>query len=143
MPGDFLDSNVLLYLFSQEDATKKAAVAVVGDALRQRSGQISFQVVQEVLNGIFRLPAQPVSAEDARLFLRETLVPLWTVDPSQTLYERALVVHERYRYAFHDALIIAAALESGCTRLLSEDFQDGQRIEGVTIENPFRGLPAR
>jgi predicted nucleic acid-binding protein len=43
-----------------------------------------------------------------------------------------------YRYRFYDSLIIAAALASGCIRLLSEDLQDGQRIEGLTIENPFR-----
>jgi hypothetical protein len=35
------------------------------------------------------------------------------------------------------ALSIAAALTSGCTRLLSEDLQHGQRIEGLRIENPF------
>jgi len=42
-----------------------------------------------------------------------------------------------YRYGFYDSLIIAAALEAGCTRLLTEDMQDGQRIETLTIENPF------
>jgi predicted nucleic acid-binding protein len=35
-------------------------------------------------------------------------------------------------------LIIAAALESGCTRLYSEDLQHGQQIEGLIIENPFK-----
>jgi len=30
------------------------------------------------------------------------------------------------------------ALEAGCTRLWSEDLQHGQRIERLTIENPFR-----
>lgn len=34
-------------------------------------------------------------------------------------------------------LIVAAALEAGCTRLLSEDLRDGQRIERLTIEDPF------
>ena len=35
-------------------------------------------------------------------------------------------------------VIIAAALESGCARLLSEDLQNGQVIDNVlTIENPF------
>jgi predicted nucleic acid-binding protein len=33
---------------------------------------------------------------------------------------------------------VAAALEAGCTRLLSEDLQHGQRIEGLRIENPFK-----
>jgi predicted nucleic acid-binding protein len=33
--------------------------------------------------------------------------------------------------------IIAAALEASCSRLYSEDLQHGQRIERLTIENPF------
>ncbi len=31
-----------------------------------------------------------------------------------------------------------AALEAGCKRLLTEDMQDGQRIDGLLIENPFK-----
>ena len=34
------------------------------------------------------------------------------------------------------SLIVAAALEAGCDRLMSEDFQHGQRIEGLTFQNP-------
>jgi predicted nucleic acid-binding protein len=33
-------------------------------------------------------------------------------------------------------LILAAALEAGCTVLYSEDMQDGQQIESLTIRNP-------
>jgi len=32
---------------------------------------------------------------------------------------------------------VAAALEGGCARLPSEDLQHGQRINSLTIENPF------
>ena len=58
--------------------------------------------------------------------------------PSQGLYHRALDIQARYRYGFYDALIIAAALDAGCTRLYSEDLQHGQRIDGLIIENPFK-----
>jgi predicted nucleic acid-binding protein len=58
--------------------------------------------------------------------------------PTQRLYEQALDIQSRYQYSFYDSLIIAAALDGGCTRLLSEDLQHGQRIESLTIENPFR-----
>ena len=47
---------------------------------------------------------------------------------------------ERYRFSFYDALIVAAALESGCTTLFSEDLQDGQVIDQtLTVRNPFQG----
>lgn len=43
------------------------------------------------------------------------------------------------RYGFHvyDAMIVAAALIAKARTLYSEDLQDGQRIEGVVIRNPF------
>jgi predicted nucleic acid-binding protein len=34
--------------------------------------------------------------------------------------------------------IVAAALLAGCTRLLTEDLQHGQRIDSLTIRDPFR-----
>jgi len=58
---------------------------------------------------------------------------------STHFYHRGLDIQGRYRYSFDDSLIVAAALEVGCTRLFSEDLQDGQLIETLTIENPFLG----
>jgi predicted nucleic acid-binding protein len=60
--------------------------------------------------------------------------------PSRGLYEQALNIQGRYGYGFYDSLIIAAALEAACSRLISEDFQDGQRIEGLRIVNPFASV---
>jgi len=37
----------------------------------------------------------------------------------------------------YDGLILAAAVEAGCSKLLTEDLQHGQVVEGVRIENPF------
>ncbi len=39
--------------------------------------------------------------------------------------------------SFWDSLIIAAALDSGCTTLYSEDMQNGLKIDFLTIVNPF------
>ena len=45
---------------------------------------------------------------------------------------------EKHGYNFYDALVVAAALESRCSVLYSEDFQDRQVIERrVTVRNPF------
>jgi predicted nucleic acid-binding protein len=45
-------------------------------------------------------------------------------------------------FAFHDALIVAAALEGGCDTLLSEDMQHGRALGDLTIVNPFAGEAA-
>jgi predicted nucleic acid-binding protein len=40
-------------------------------------------------------------------------------------------------FSFWDALILEAALRGGADRLLTEDLQHGQEIEGLRIDNPF------
>ena len=138
MSGEFIDSNVFVYLFDETDERKRgAAERIVESALQTQGAIISYQVVQETLNVVTRKLPAPMTAEGAKLFMERVLVPLWRVSPSSTLYDRALEVQHRYRYGFYDSLIVAAALDAGCTRLYSEDLQDGQRIEGLTIENPF------
>jgi predicted nucleic acid-binding protein len=140
MSADFLDSNVFIYALDVSNPTKRAtARGLVQYALQTGEGQISFQVIQETLNVITRKFQSTVTPNDARQFLDDALVPLWRVTPTQGLYVRALDIQARYQYSFYDAMIIAAALSCGCTRLLSEDLQHGQRIEGLTIENPFAG----
>jgi predicted nucleic acid-binding protein len=42
-----------------------------------------------------------------------------------------------YRMAFWDAMLWATVRRAGVRLLVSEDFQDGQTIEGVRIVNPF------
>ncbi len=136
---DFLDSNVFVYAVDNTSPAKQAvALRLLKQAHTHQSAVISFQVVQETLHVLrrkFRVVANPHDTHD---FLRHVLAPLWRIQPSVALYARALDVQERYQFSFDDALIVAAALEAGCPRLLSEDLQDGQQIEGLTIENPFR-----
>jgi predicted nucleic acid-binding protein len=138
MSGEFIDSNVFVYLFDETDDRKReAAEQIVDSALQNHNASISFQVVQETLNVLTHKLPTPMTVEGAKDFLQQVLVPLWRVSPSRALYDRALDLQARYRYGFYDSLIIAAALDAGCTRLYSEDLQDGQRIEGLTIKNPF------
>ena len=132
----FLDTNVFVYLFDETDPDKRRfAEALVHRSLENGSGCISYQVVQETLNVVTRkLGARPQSA---RLLLDDVLAPLWLVNPTPTLYARGLGVHAQFGFGFYDSLIVAAALEAGCTRLYSEDLQHGQQVEHLTIQNPF------
>lgn len=138
MSGDFIDSNIFLYLFDEMDLQKRrVARDLVEVALATRSASISFQVVQETLSVMTTKLTPRATSDEARHFLEGVLVPLWHVMPSGELYQRAMDIQSRYRYSFYDSLIIAAALAAGCTRLVSEDLKHGQRIEGLSIENPF------
>jgi predicted nucleic acid-binding protein len=137
MPGgDFLDANVILYAFDDDLVKRAIAEDILQDA-EAANTCISFQVVQDVLNALSRR-SDASKTESATLPLFEAVLrPLWRVYPTEDLYRRALSLRQRYQYTYYDSLIIAAALESGCDRLLSEDMQHGQRIEGLVIENPF------
>jgi len=135
----FLDSNIFVYAFQSADLRKQqVADKLVAEALAEQTALISFQVVQETLNVLTRKLSPPMSAFDALSYLEQTLQPLWQVQPSAELYRTGLRLQTRYGFSFYDSLIIAAALSAGCSRLLSEDLQHGQRIEGLVIENPFR-----
>jgi predicted nucleic acid-binding protein len=56
-------------------------------------------------------------------------------------HELAVDISRRYRFHIYDSLIVAAAIEARCARLLTEDLQHGQVVEGLRIENPFRRPP--
>ena len=139
MPAEFfLDTNIFVYTFDRRAPEKQArARDLVERALRTGEGTVSFQVVQEFLNVALRKFERPLSNEEALRYLRDVLDPLCSVFPSISLYEAALSLHRRWRFSFYDSLIVAAALESNCKVLYSEDLQDGQEIESLTVVNPF------
>lgn len=137
--ADFLDTNILVYSVDAASPTKRdVAKRIVADALLQSSAVISFQVVQEALQALTRKVRVVAHGGDVGEFLDNVLVPLWRVQPSLALYQRALHIQAKHGLAFYDSAVVAAALEAGCRRLLSEDMQHGQKIEGLRIENPFR-----
>lgn len=135
----FIDTNIFVYHLDGSD-TRKQAIAdrLIRDALATGKACISYQVVQECLNTVLRKAQVGLNTEQARLYMEAVLLPLMQGAATAVLYHRALDVQLRYRFSFYDSLIVAAALTAGCTRLLSEDLQDGQRIESLVIENPFR-----
>lgn len=139
MSVDFLDTNVFIYALDETDARKHAiAERVIRAAVQTPQAAISFQVVQETLNVLVSKLRKRYTPEAARSYLDCVLVPLWRVYPSTALYSHALDLQDRYHFSFYDSLIVAAALEARCTRLLTEDLQHGQRIETLSVENPFK-----
>src|SRR5215211_5556725 len=141
MSGDFIDSNVFIYLFDETDGRKRdIADKIVESALQAHNASISFQVVQELLNVVTRKLPTTMTAEDTGRFLERVLGPLWNASPSLALYRRALGVQASYRYSFYDSLIIASAFDAGCTRRESFDRLPVLQVLTVEIENPFNEL---
>ena len=137
--ADFLDSNVLIYLFDRSDARKRGiAEGLFRSAIEKGTGVISHQVVQEVLNVVTRKIKPALAADDTLAVLEHVLLPLWHVQPGAAMFAKGLELQQRLKLSFYDSLIVAAALQAKCKRLLSEDLQHGQRIDGLRIENPFK-----
>jgi predicted nucleic acid-binding protein len=134
----FLDTNLLVYAFDRSDPAKQhVAAQLVRDAILTGRGVISTQVVQEFLYTAQRKFKQPMTIAECRGHLQTVLEPLCRHFPSISTYERTLFIAEETGYSFYDALIVTAAVESGCRSLLTEDLQHGRVVQGVTIVNPF------
>ncbi|NUA32130.1 PIN domain-containing protein [Cupriavidus basilensis] len=132
----FIDSNVLLYLLSADTAKADRAEAIV-----QAGGRISVQVLNEITNVARCKLAMPWPEVNAVARLIQSLCP---VEPlTVETHDKGRQIAERYGIGVYDAMIVAAALLSGCEILYSEDMQDGLLIEeGLRIRNPFAaGLP--
>jgi predicted nucleic acid-binding protein len=137
----FLDTNILVYALDRDaPAKQKIAEQLVSDALGTRHGLISIQVVQEFISLALRKFERRMTIPECREYLQIVLLPLCQYFPSISSYDRALQVVQETDYHFYDALIVAAAIESGCRTLLTEDLQHGRQIQGLTILNPFLEL---
>jgi predicted nucleic acid-binding protein len=136
----FIDTNVLLYSHDRRDVQKLETARQWLRELGAIQGSIvNLQVLNELTDvllrkkwladaeAVFSLTGQLSALGDRPLTRREVAV--------------ARGLHIAHRYSWWDCLLLASALELGCTHFLSEDLQDGQAIEGLTIVDPFAHTP--
>ncbi len=136
----FLDTNIniLIYRFDDRDPRKqKIATDLLREGLRFRKAVVSYQVIQEFYNTMFRRFPTVFTAEDSEQFLSKVLRRLLAVTSSVELYQQALRVHYRHKLSWYDSLIVAAAIEARYDVLYTEDLQHGQRFGDLVVTNPF------
>lgn len=130
MADAFFDTNVLLYLLSQDAAKANRAEEIIASG-----GVISIQVLNEFAAVAVRKLALKI--REIRDIL-STVRALCSVSPVDIeTHELGLDLAERYRFSIYDALIVAAALRARCRVLYTEDLHHDQKIERLTIRNPF------
>lgn len=134
----FLDSNILVYT---DDRTAKKKQAAALDLFEHHRAQSTGVLSTQVLNEYFVAATGKlgVKADLARRKV-ELFSHLDVVTPSVDDLLAAIDLHRLHKISYWDALIVRAAQQSGCKRLLSEDLQDGRRIGEVEIRNPFSSL---
>ena len=140
MSGRFLlDTNLLIYAIDATDPGKQSvAQKWIATAHESGEGSVSYQVVQEWFNVVLRKAASPLSVDEAASIYHQLIEPLWRIQSSRELLDTALDLHRRDAISWWDSLIVSAAIQGGCDRVLSEDLQHGRKIRGVEIVNPFR-----
>jgi len=128
----FFDTNVLIYAVTRNDPRTAHA-----EELLISGGVVSVQILNEfaaVARRKLQMPWTEV-AEAVEAFL--VLCPS-PVAVTLEIHEAARAIADKMGCNIYDALVVAAALDAGCATLYSEDFQDGQVIEGkIMVRNPF------
>jgi predicted nucleic acid-binding protein len=127
----FFDTNVLLYLLSED-----AAKADRAEELIANGGVISVQV----LNEFAVVASRKVGMSWGEI--RDMLLPIRAICQIEAVtpetHDRGIAIAERHGFSFYDAIIVASALGAGCKTLYSEDLQHGQVIaRQLRIRNPF------
>ena len=130
----FFDTNFFIYLYSEDELDKQAQILTQIKNTENR--WISTQVLNELSNTLRR--KFKLEYADIVKVIAEIRANFEIITVQIETIELALKIAEKYRYSYYDSAIIAAALESSCTLLYSEDMQHNQIIEGqLKIINPF------
>jgi predicted nucleic acid-binding protein len=58
-------------------------------------------------------------------------------DVSVPVFDRAIAWSVTHKLQLWDAVILSSYVDAGCSIVLSEDLQDGFKLEGATIINPL------
>jgi predicted nucleic acid-binding protein len=105
--------------------------------LNEDDWTVSVQVFQE-----FVVQATRATRAD-RLDLADAVALIgssepFTVQPvDSAVLHGALALYQAYSLSYWDAAILAAAQQSGCTLVLSENMTDGEPYGTVMVRNPF------
>ncbi|MDR2937907.1 MAG: PIN domain-containing protein [Prevotellaceae bacterium] len=129
----FLDTNIFVYLYSEDELEKQAIVA---NLLEHTRCVISTQVLNEFCSVCLRKLG--MLGSEVQQSINEIVGCCELAHIDMETIQKALALSSQYGYSYYDCLILASALEAGSSILYSEDMQHNQLIEGrLKIINPF------
>ena len=131
----FIDSNVWVYLFS-ENGNHKAEV--VQTFLVSNTAHSIFVTSSQVVNEVCNVLKRHGMAEEKIRVVIENLTSICVVQNlSKDVCLIASRLREKYSLSFWDSIIVATAKTAGCNLLISEDMHDEQVMDGLKIKNIF------
>lgn len=138
-----LDTNILVYAVDARAGAKRELAAKIVAAAARCDCPLALQAIGEFFVAATRKLKLP--AKDAATRARQLMLGFETFAHSQNAVRAAMEEAATGRFSFWDALLLAAAAESGCTSVLSEDMADGARFGATNVVHPFAsgGLSSR
>jgi predicted nucleic acid-binding protein len=130
-----LDTNVLIYCCDRRD-TRRQQIALDLVAATT-NGILPWQVACEFIAASRKLADQGFTPAQAWQRLAEFLALFPLIMPTPAVLDRARALHLHERWAFWDATLVSACIESGVTRLYSEDLPGRTKVESLEIVSPF------
>ena len=133
-----IDTNLLIYLYDQNQPTRQSRAVAVLDQLELIGlGRLSVQSLSEFFSVSTIKISPPLTPSEAlnqvNLFIRSW--PVFDLTPLIVL-EAARGVRD-YQMSYYDAQIWATARLNQIPTIFSEDFNVGATLEGVQFINPF------
>jgi predicted nucleic acid-binding protein len=137
-----LDTNVLVYAFDPRDAVRQATAQQLLWAAQSAGAPLTTKALGEFFWVVSRKGIAPPAVARQKLSDLISLFKVLQCGPDEL--EIAAIEVQAQRFAFWDAVLLATAEQGGCTICFSEDMQDGKRLGGITVRNPFgaKGLSA-
>jgi predicted nucleic acid-binding protein len=134
----FLDTNIIVYLYSSDEADKRDVACSV---LNNYDCVTSMQALNEACNvwiRKFKWDGKKINEHlDNIEMVCDEILPV-----QRSTITRAIELNERYGCSYFDCIMLASALECKCVVILTEDMNEGQIINGeLTIVNPYKELP--
>ena len=131
----FVDTNILVFADDRRDRRKQTlARDLVRLAQTSGKGRLSTQVLTEC----FAVATRKLGLAAATVRRRvEVYASLPVFRPAVEDLLNAIDLHRLHGVAIWDALIVRAALASGCRVLYTEDLQHGRTFDGLEIVDPF------
>ncbi|HIE59647.1 MAG TPA: putative toxin-antitoxin system toxin component, PIN family [Hydrogenothermaceae bacterium] len=131
----FIDTNIWLYAFMEQDSQKSSiAKEIINENIEQIC--LSTQVLNEICINL--LKKANYSEEEIKKLISnlDNVYEIYPIKVEDCL--KASEIRDKFYISYWDSLVIASALNNGCSILYSEDMQHNQIIEDqLKIINPF------
>jgi len=129
----FIDTNILVYLYSEDEPEKQFVAFDIFERVRCMT---STQTLNEFCSVCLRKLA--MSVNEVSQAVREIVENCELCYVDMRTIQKALSLKNKYGYTYYDCLILASAILNDCKTVYSEDMQHDQLIEEkLKIVNPF------